>query len=93
MSGVGRRELRQRLSGVFTALVTPFRAGAIDVPAFERLIAAHLASGALVQALPGAVLEDPRIGWWFVTPRGAFSEPVQALHAWLAQTVAQSTGV
>ena len=58
----------------------------------ERLIAAHLANGALVEALPGAVLEDPRIGWWFVTPRGAFSEPVQALHDWLAQTAAQSTG-
>jgi LysR family glycine cleavage system transcriptional activator len=52
----------------------------------ERLITAHLASGALVQALPGAVLEDPRIGWWFVTPRGMSSAPVQALHDWLAQT-------
>ncbi|WP_332681650.1 4-hydroxy-tetrahydrodipicolinate synthase [Bosea sp. (in: a-proteobacteria)] len=38
-------ELRRRLSGVFTALVTPFRDGAIDVPAFERLIAAQLAAG------------------------------------------------
>lgn len=52
----------------------------------ERLIAAHLASGALVRALPEAVLEDPRIGWWFVTPRGTPSAPVQALHEWLAQT-------
>lgn len=57
----------------------------------ERLIAAHLASGALVQALPGAVLEDPRIGWWFVTPRGVSSEPVQALRDWLAETAAQAT--
>ena len=32
-------ELRRRLTGVFTALVTPFRDGAVDVPAFERLIA------------------------------------------------------
>ena len=38
-------ELRRRLSGVFTALVTPFRAGAIDVPALERLIAAQLEAG------------------------------------------------
>ena len=44
------------------------------------------ASGALVQALPGAVLQDPRIGWWFVTPRGPLSAPVQALHDWLAHT-------
>jgi 4-hydroxy-tetrahydrodipicolinate synthase len=38
-------ELRRRLSGVFTALVTPFRGGAIDAPALERLIAAQLAAG------------------------------------------------
>ena len=38
-------ELRRRLTGVFTALVTPFRDGAVDVPAFERLIAAQLAAG------------------------------------------------
>ncbi len=55
----------------------------------HRLIAAQLASGALVQALPGAVLEDPRIGWWFVTPRGALSEPVRILHDWLARMGAQ----
>lgn len=56
----------------------------------HRLIASQLASGALVQALPGAVLEDPRIGWWFVTPRGALSEPVRALHDWLVQEAAQA---
>ena len=38
-------ELRRRLSGVFTALVTPFRDGAVDVPALERLIAAQLEAG------------------------------------------------
>ena len=32
-------KLRQRLTGVFTALVTPFRSGAVDKPALERLIA------------------------------------------------------
>lgn len=56
----------------------------------HRLIAAQMASGALVEALPGTALEDPRIGWWFVTPRGALSEPVQALHDWLAQAAAES---
>lgn len=38
-------ELRRRLSGVFTALVTPFRDGTVDVPALERLIAVQLAAG------------------------------------------------
>ncbi|MFD4836420.1 transcriptional regulator GcvA [Achromobacter sp. NPDC058515] len=56
----------------------------------HRLIAAQLASGALVEALPGASLEDPRIGWWFVTPRGAQSEPLQALQEWLARAAADS---
>lgn len=37
--------LRQRLTGVFTALVTPFRDGAVDIPALERLVAAQLAAG------------------------------------------------
>jgi 4-hydroxy-tetrahydrodipicolinate synthase len=31
--------------GTFTALVTPFRDGAIDVPAFEKLIEAQIAGG------------------------------------------------
>ena len=35
----------------------------------HRMIAAQLASGALVEALPGLALDDPRIGWWLVTPR------------------------
>ena len=56
----------------------------------HRLIAAQLASGALVEALPGTALEDPRIGWWFVTPRGALSEPVQALYDWLTLKAAES---
>lgn len=38
-------QLRRRLCGVFTALVTPFRDGAVDVPALERLIAAQLTAG------------------------------------------------
>lgn len=56
----------------------------------HRLIAAQLASGALVEALPGTALEDPRIGWWFVTQRGALSEPVQALYDWLTLKAAES---
>ncbi|MEW6343953.1 MAG: transcriptional regulator GcvA [Pseudomonadota bacterium] len=56
----------------------------------HRLIAAQLASGALVQALPDAVLDDPRIGWWLVTPPAATgeSEAVAAFRGWLAQTAA-----
>jgi LysR family glycine cleavage system transcriptional activator len=51
----------------------------------HRLIAPHLASGALVEALPETVLEDPRIGWWFVAPRGALTPQAKALHDWLVQ--------
>ena len=38
-------ELRRRLTGVFTALVTPFRAGGLDIPALENLIEAQIAAG------------------------------------------------
>lgn len=37
--------LRRRLTGVFTALVTPFRDGAVDTPALEKLIEAQIAAG------------------------------------------------
>ncbi|MBS1230464.1 MAG: dihydrodipicolinate synthase [Proteobacteria bacterium] len=37
--------LRQRLSGVFTALVTPMQDGALDLSAFERHVAAQLDAG------------------------------------------------
>ncbi|MNT37777.1 Glycine cleavage system transcriptional activator [compost metagenome] len=59
----------------------------------HRLIAPQLASGALVPALPGSALEDPRIGWWLVTPRGALSAPVQVLRDWLMQAAAESDEV
>ncbi|SSW73253.1 Glycine cleavage system transcriptional activator [Achromobacter veterisilvae] len=54
----------------------------------HRLIGAQLASGALVEALPGATLEAPRIGWWFVTPRGALGDAAQRFHSWLEQAAA-----
>lgn len=54
----------------------------------HRLIAAQLASGALVEALPGTALDDPRIGWWFVSPRGKADATTQAFHAWLARAAA-----
>lgn len=54
----------------------------------HRMIAAQMASGALVQALPGAVLEDARIGWWFISPRGKANDTAQAFHAWLADAAA-----
>ncbi|MGX1741474.1 4-hydroxy-tetrahydrodipicolinate synthase [Bosea sp. NPDC055353] len=38
-------ELRRRLTGVFTALVTPFRDGELDIPALENLIEAQIAAG------------------------------------------------
>ena len=57
----------------------------------HRLIAPQLASGAMVQAVPDAVLDDPRIGWWLVTPRAAKGEieAVTVFRDWLTQTAAQ----
>ncbi|MFP3741542.1 transcriptional regulator GcvA [Achromobacter sp. SIMBA_011] len=55
----------------------------------HRMIAAQLASGALVEALPGTTLEDPRIGWWFVSPRGKTDAAAQAFLAWLMRAAAQ----
>ena len=39
------KQLRQRMAGVFTALVTPFRNGAVDTPALEALIKKQLEAG------------------------------------------------
>jgi 4-hydroxy-tetrahydrodipicolinate synthase len=39
------RDLRQRLKGSLPALITPFRAGAVDEPALRRLVAWHIAEG------------------------------------------------
>ncbi|MFJ1252061.1 LysR substrate-binding domain-containing protein [Cupriavidus sp. CuC1] len=55
----------------------------------HRLIAQQLASGALVQALPDAVLDDPGIGWWLVAPRGALGEAASAFRAWLLTVAAE----
>jgi LysR family transcriptional regulator, glycine cleavage system transcriptional activator len=55
----------------------------------HRLIAAQLASGALVRPAPDAVLDDPRIGWWLVTPRRGESEAAGAFRDWLMQMAAQ----
>jgi 4-hydroxy-tetrahydrodipicolinate synthase len=38
-------QLRRRMAGVFTALVTPFRNGAVDASALEALIATQLEAG------------------------------------------------
>lgn len=55
----------------------------------HRLIAQQLASKALVEALPDAVLDDPRIGWWLVTRKGALGDPASAFRAWLMQIAGQ----
>ena len=59
----------------------------------HRLIAAQLTSGALIQPAPDAVLDDPRIGWWLVTPRTATgeSEAATAFREWLMQMAAQDS--
>ena len=38
-------ELRSRFTGVFTALVTPFRDGSIDFAAFDALVERQIAAG------------------------------------------------
>jgi LysR family transcriptional regulator, glycine cleavage system transcriptional activator len=61
----------------------------------HRLIAAQLASGALVEPLPDAVLDDPRVGWWLVTPRSTMveSKAASAFRTWLIQSTAQEPAV
>lgn len=55
----------------------------------HRLIGQQLASKALVEALPDAVLNDPRIGWWLVTPKGTLSGAASAFRTWITQAAAQ----
>ena len=47
--------------GTFTALVTPFRDGAIDVPAFEKLIEAQIAAGIDGVIAVGTTGESPTL--------------------------------
>ena len=53
--------LRRRLTGVFTALVTPFRDGAFDVPAFRNLIEAQIAGGVEGIVPVGTTGESPTL--------------------------------
>lgn len=55
----------------------------------HHLISLQLASGALVQALPDTVLDEPRIGWWLVTPKAGMSKAASAFCAWLTETARQ----
>jgi LysR family transcriptional regulator, glycine cleavage system transcriptional activator len=55
----------------------------------HRLIAQQLAQGSLVQALPGAALDDPRIGWWLVTRKGKLDGAASAFRAWIMQMAQQ----
>ena len=55
----------------------------------HRLIARQLASGELVEALPNARLDDARIGWWFVTPKGNLGAAACAFRDWLADAAEQ----
>ncbi|WP_248294999.1 LysR substrate-binding domain-containing protein, partial [Paraburkholderia sp. UYCP14C] len=55
----------------------------------HRLIAQQLAQGSLVPALPDAVLDDPRIGWWLVTRKGKLDAAASAFRSWIMQTAQQ----
>ncbi len=56
----------------------------------HRLIGPHLASGALVHALPGMVLDDPDIGWWLVTANGPRGAALETFCDWLMAVAAQA---
>ena len=47
--------------GTFTALVTPFRDGAIDIPAFEKLIESQIAAGITGIIAVGTTGESPTL--------------------------------
>src|SRR5207245_11205373 len=47
--------------GTFTALVTPFRNGGIDVPAFEKLIETQIAAGITGLVAIGTTGESPTL--------------------------------
>jgi 4-hydroxy-tetrahydrodipicolinate synthase len=47
--------------GIYTALVTPFRDGAIDAPALERLIETQIAAGITGVIAVGTTGESPTL--------------------------------
>jgi LysR family transcriptional regulator, glycine cleavage system transcriptional activator len=55
----------------------------------HHLIGRQLARGELVQALPNAILDDARIGWWLVTPKGSLSDAATAFRDWLGEAARQ----
>lgn len=61
-----RREWRGRLGGVYTALVTPFRDGALDLPALDRLVEGQVAAGVAGLVVAGTTGEAPTLaaGEW-----------------------------
>ena len=54
-------KLEKMFRGTFTALVTPFRNGAIDVPAFEKLIEDQIAAGISGVVAVGTTGESPTL--------------------------------
>jgi LysR family transcriptional regulator, glycine cleavage system transcriptional activator len=55
----------------------------------HHLIARQLTSGELVQVLPEAILDDARVGWWLVTPKGSLSGAAAAFRDWLGEAARQ----
>src|SRR4029077_3528202 len=54
-------ERKNMFRGTFTALVTPFRDGAIDVPAFEQLVETQIAAGITGIVAIGTTGESPTL--------------------------------
>ena len=50
-----------RFTGTYTALITPFRDGAIDVPAFQSLIERQIAAGITGIVPVGTTGESPTL--------------------------------
>ena len=59
--GAGRLQRLKMFRGTFTALVTPFRDGQIDVAAFERLIEGQIAAGISGIVAVGTTGESPTL--------------------------------
>jgi LysR family glycine cleavage system transcriptional activator len=55
----------------------------------HRLVGRQLATGELVQVLPNTTLDDARIGWWLVTPKGNLGVAATAFRDWLADAARQ----
>ncbi|MDR7006629.1 LysR substrate-binding domain-containing protein [Paraburkholderia strydomiana] len=84
--GVDLRDARTVQLHDYNIVVEATLAGQGIAMGRHNLISLQLASGALVQALPDTVLDEPRIGWWLVTPKAGMSKAASGFCTWLTKT-------